>query len=209
MSRPAQPQVNHVSLQQLRAVFQKIDATYVPHLNETMAKYAITTKLRKANFLAQVGHECAKFMRFEENLNYSAQGLHTVFGKYFPTLASAQPYHRQPQKIANYVYANRMGNGSPATGDGWNYRGRGAIQLTGKNNYMAFATDMRMSLPEAVTFLSTPRGAILSAGWFWNRAVLNPLADAGNLRETTRRINGGYNGMEDRQALYNALLRVL
>lgn len=198
-----------VTHKQLQAAFPRIDAIYVPLLNETMAKFGITTHKRIAAFVAQSGHECANFMRFIENLNYSAEGLHRVFRKYFPTLAAAQPYHRNPQRIANKVYANRMGNGDTSSGDGWTYRGRGAIQLTGKSNYMAFAKDMGMTLSEAVRFLETPRGQIMSAGWFWNKNKLNAYADAGDIRGMTKRINGGEIGLAHRAKLYEKLLTVL
>jgi putative chitinase len=205
-NRPVPTLVTHA---QLKAVFPHINAGLVPLLNEAMSRYSITSKLRIAAFLAQTGHECAHFTRFEENLNYSAKGLNATFKKYFPTVESAQAYHRQPEKIANRVYSNRMGNGDIASGDGWKFRGRGAIQLTGRDNYARFATDLGLTLSDAITLLSTPRGAIMSAGWFWSKGSFNALADVSNMREMTRRINGGFKGLEDRQRLYDAVLNVL
>lgn len=198
-----------VSITQLRAIFPKIDAAYLAPINQTLAKYDISTKLRKACFLAQCGHESVNFMRFEENLNYSAEGLHATFPKYFASVAAAQPYARNPQKIANMVYANRMGNGSPGSGEGWMYRGRGAIQITGKDNYTRLAHDLGMSLPDAVTYLTKPLGAVMSAGWFWNNAHLNQYADNSDMKTITQRINGGLNGYDSRVALFHAGMAVL
>jgi putative chitinase len=200
---------NVVSHTQLRRVFPKIHAEFVPAINEACAWYRINTRLRVAAFLAQTGHESTHFMRLEENLNYSADGLLRVFGKYFPNRELAEQYHRKPEMIANRVYANRMGNGSPGSGDGWAFRGRGAIQLTGRNNYELYAREMNMTVAAVQGFLVTPRGAMLSAGWFWNKAKLNDEADEGDIRTITRRINGGYNGLADRQRIYESLLRVL
>jgi putative chitinase len=201
--------MSDVSITQLRAIFPKIDPAYMAPINETLNKYAITTKVRKACFLAQTGHESVMFMRFEENLNYSAEGLRATFPKYFASVAAAQPYARNPQKIANMVYANRMGNGAPGTNDGWSYRGRGAIQITGKDNYTRLAHDFNMTLPDTVAFLMTPRGAVMSAGWFWNGEHLNQYADNSDMKTITQRINGGLNGYDARMKLFNAGMAVL
>lgn len=171
----------------------------VLHLNHYMVSEGLITPLRKAHFLAQVGHESADLNVMTENLNYSADALRRVFGKYFPNSQTAEKYARQPQAIANRVYANRMGNGSEASGDGWLYRGAGLIQLTGKNNHQAFADAVGKPLAGIGDYLRTPQGACQSAAWFWAQNGLNRLADADDIRGITRRINGGYNGLDDRQ----------
>jgi putative chitinase len=168
---------------------------------DTAAKFQINTPLRLAHFLAQCGHESGGFRVTQENLNYSAKGLAGIFKKYFPTEAAAAPYARQPQKIANKVYANRMANGSEASGDGFKFRGRGYIQLTGRDNYTQFGKaigeDMAAN-PDAVS----SKYALLSAAWFWSKNGLNKLADAGSTDATvtsiTKRVNGGTIGLADR-----------
>lgn len=184
---------------------------FVAPLNKIMAKYGINTKHRVAAFLAQVAHESGEFTAVRENLNYSAEALRRVFRKYFPSDALAQAYARKPERIANRVYANRMGNGNEASGDGWKFRGRGLIQLTGKNNYTAFAKDNGMTLDEAVKYLETIEGAVESAAWFWYTNGLNALADQGPsaFTKVTQRINGGQNGAAHRLQLYNRALSVL
>jgi putative chitinase len=165
-------------------------------VDAVVKKYSINTRLRMCHFLAQVLHESACFKFKEENLNYSEQGLLKVFSKYFTPL-QAKSYARKPEKIANRVYANRMGNGDEASGDGWKYRGRGYIQLTGKWNY-ASAT-----IAIGIDFLNSPEtaksGGLIVAGWFWNSKNLNKLADSDNLIGITRVINGGLKGLEDRK----------
>jgi len=177
-------------------------------IEEKFPRYGVTTPVRIAGFLSQVGHESGGFSLKEENLNYSAKGLRSTFGKYFRSV-NADNYARQPEKIANYVYANRMGNGTPSSGDGWKYRGRGFIQLTGKNNYTLFARDMELTIDEAIEYLESTEGAVESALWFWNRNRLNLYADKRDVRGMTRRINGGYNGIDDRISHWNHLLNVL
>ena len=175
--------------------------------------YEINTPHRVAAFLAQCGHESGGWTTFQENLNYSAQGLCGTFKKYFPTIESATPYARQPEKIANKVYSNRMGNGPEESGDGWKYRGRGPIQLTGKNNYMQFSKDMfddwenLFNNPDWVT--EDKDFALMSAIWFWNKNGLNKEADAGDIKTMTRKINGGYIGLEDRIKHYNEAIHLL
>jgi putative chitinase len=181
----------------------------VDPLNKACAKFDISTVNRKAAFLAQVAHESGSFNFVQENLNYSADGLGKIFGKYFPTAALRTAYARKPEKIANRVYANRMGNGAEASGDGFRYRGRGLIQLTGKDNYSAFAKFMNMKLEDVVAYLETAEGAVMSAAWFWNSRGLNAYADRGDLAEMTRRINGGHNGLADRISHYNAIKKSL
>lgn len=173
--------------------------------------FEITTIPRVAAFLAQCGHESAEFTVLKENLNYSADGLMKLFGKYFPNGADA--YARQPEKIANVIYANRMGNGDTASGDGWKFRGRGPIQLTGRANYTAFANDF---FEDPETVLNDPDlvidhvpTALLSAIWFWNKNKLNAIADTGDMKLLTKRINGGYIGLEDRIKHYDHAMHIL
>jgi putative chitinase len=182
---------------------------WVPWLNMTMLKYDINTPQRQAMFLSQLAHESGNFRHVVENLNYSAAGLQKVFKKYFPTEAEAQAYARQPEKIANRVYANRMGNGDEASGEGWKYRGRGLIQLTGKNNYASFSLSADNNALLEPDLVAEPELAAVSAGWFWNTNRLNQLADTGDVRAVTRRINGGFNGLADREAKYNILITLL
>jgi putative chitinase len=171
-------------------------------LTEQFEKYEINTVNRAAGFLAQCGHESAGFTILKENLNYSAEGLNKIFKKYFPTLASAQPYHRQPEKIANKVYGGRMGNGPESSGDGYKFCGRGAIQLTGRDNYTKFAQSVGLTVEEAVADLETLDGAIESACWFWKTNGLNAICDSDDIVKMTKRINGGTIGLEDRKKHY-------
>lgn len=170
-----------------------------PIFEDIFPKYDITTVERVAGFLAQCGHESADFTVLKENLNYSADGLHRVFPKRFPTLESAQPYNRNPEKIANKIYSDRMGNGPEASGEGYKFRGRGAIQLTGKDNYSKFAAAVGKSLDEAVVYTETLSGAIESACWFWKTHNLNTYCDNNDIVGMTKVINGGTIGLEDRK----------
>jgi putative chitinase len=180
---------------------------------EVFPTYGIDTPKRIAAFLAQCGHESGGWTVFEENLNYSAQGLRKIFGKYFPNDEIALAYQRQPEKIANRIYANRMGNGPEESGEGFKYRGRGPIQLTGKSNYTAFAKDMFedwqnvVENPDWVTY--DKDFALMSAIWFWNKNGLNKEADAGDIKTMTRKINGGYIGLEDRIKHYEEAIHLL
>jgi len=182
---------------------------YIEHIISTCEMFEINTPERLSAFLAQIAYESDNFNHVIENLNYSAKGLMTIFKKYFPDEQSAAAFARQPERIANKVYANRMGNGSEHTGDGWRYRGRGLIQLTGKTNYMNCAAALGYSLNDIVYFLETPEGATKSAGWYWNLRNLNTYADDRDFNEITRKINGGYNGLEERTRIYQNALRVL
>ena len=177
--------------------------------SEVLPRYEITTVERVAAFLAQCGHESADFTTLKENLNYSAEGLSKVFPKRFPTVAAAQPYNRNPEKIANKIYADRMGNGPEASGEGYKFRGRGAIQLTGKENYSKFAASVGKTLDEAVSYCETLDGAIESACWFWNTNKLNDIADKNDIVTLTKRINGGTIGLEDRKHHFENNLIVL
>jgi len=182
---------------------------YLPFLNMTMVKRDINTPVRQAMFLSQLAHESGNFRFVVENLNYSADALRRVFGKYFPTEALANEYARQPERIANRVYADRMGNGPEASGDGWKYRGRGLIQLTGKNNYASFSMQADNNALVDPDLVAQPELAVDSAGWFWTTNRLNQLADTGDVKAVTRRINGGFNGLADREAKYNKLIVLL
>lgn len=179
---------------------------------EIIALFNINTTERVAMFLAQCGHESAGFSTFKENLNYSAKSLNAVFPKYFKNAGrNAEDYARQPEKIANVIYANRMGNGNIASGDGWKYRGRGLIQLTGKGNYAEFSKDFDiddvMKNPDLVSDDLTV--AVKSAVWFWIRNDLNKYADSNDVRGCTRRINGGYNGLDERTKLYEIIKKCM
>ena len=182
---------------------------YLPWLNMTMLKYDINTPVRQAMFLSQIAHESGNFRAVQENLNYSVNGLRSVFGKYFPDDEIAAQYARQPERIANRVYANRMGNGEESSGDGWKYRGRGLIQLTGKNNYTSFSLAADNNALLEPDLVAEPELAVESGGWFWGTNNLNRLADTGDVRVVTRRINGGYNGLTDREAKFGKLMIIL
>jgi putative chitinase len=178
-------------------------------LNDILPNYNITSVNRVAGFLAQCGHESSDFTRLTENLNYGAPGLVATFPKYFPTLESAQPYARQPEKIANHVYANRFGNGPEESGDGFRYRGRGAIQLTFHDNYQAFANAIGKSLPDTVAYCETLEGAIESACFYWKNRNINPFADAKDIQGMTKLINAKLLGLDDRTARFEKALAVL
>jgi putative chitinase len=168
---------------------------------DTAAKFQINSPLRLAHFLAQCGHESGGFKVTSENLNYSAKGLMGIFKKYFPTQQLAESYQRQPQKIANKVYANRMLNGDENSGDGFKFRGRGYIQLTGKDNYTQFGKAIGEDIASNPDIVSG-KYALLSAAWFWSKNGLNKLADGGStdavVTSITKRVNGGTIGLADR-----------
>ena len=169
-------------------------------LSAVLPRYEINTVDRVAAFLAQCGHESADFTVLRENLNYSAKGLHATWPTRFISEDAAVPYNRNPEAIANKVYSSRLGNGDEASGDGWLYRGRGAIQLTGKANYETFAESLGRTLEETVAYTETLEGAVESAAFFWNRNNLNTLADERNITAMTKKINGGTLGLEERKA---------
>ena len=203
-----------LTLQQLRQLLPK--NPYVEHWHHALAQllpeYEINTPQRIAAFVAQCAHESGGFMVLKENLNYKAPTLRKIFPKYFPTDAMAAEYAAKPNKqeaIANLVYANRMGNGGPETGDGYRYCGRGLIQLTGKQNYAWFAASLDIPVEEASEYLQTFEGAAQSACWFWETNNLNQWADKGDILTLTKRINGGTIGLEDRIKHYEHALHVL
>ena len=168
---------------------------------DTAAKFQINTPLRLAHFLAQCGHESGGFRATQENLNYSAKGLNGIFKKYFPTEAAAAAYARNPQKIANKVYGGRMGNGPEASGEGYKFRGRGYIQLTGKDNYKAFDAVVVENILEQPDLVAT-KYPLLSAAWFFHKNGLHKIADGGAtdavVTSVTKRVNGETIGLPDR-----------
>ena len=198
---------------QFKAIFPRASnpSEWVLQLNRLLPQYGINTEKRISAFLAQCGHESAGFTALKENLNYSAQALNAVFPKYFKNAGrDANLYARKPEKIANVVYANRMGNGNEQSGDGWKFRGRGLIQLTGRTNYQRFANYINnqeiMNNPDLVCSYEY---AILSAIWYWNLMNLNTYADKSDIKTMTKLINGGYNGLDERVKLFNKILKVV
>jgi putative chitinase len=187
----------------------KIAIDWVEPLEEVFRRYEINTPLRQAAFIGQCAHESANFKTLEENLNYSAEGLMKIWPSRFPTLEAAQPYHRNPEKIANRVYGGRMGNGTEETGDGWLYHGRGLIQLTGKDNYRMAGDALEMDFLHSPDYVLVPKYAALTAGWFWNKRGLNKEADAQDYTAMTRKINGGVIGLDDRIKHINHALEAL
>ncbi len=176
---------------------------WIVPLTVIFERFEINTQQRKEFFIAQIALESTGFTRLEESFAYSQQRLLQVFRKYFPSPAIAAEYVGKPEAIANKVYANRMGNGNIASGDGWRYRGRGLKQLTGKWNYQQCASDLNIDIVENPDLLLQPDYAALSAAWFWDRNKLNAIADKGNFELLTKRINGGLNGLKDRQIFLN------
>ena len=173
----------------------------IGQIPSVMSTFKIDSALRLSHFLAQCGHESAGFKAIQENLNYGAKGLLGIFKKYFPTEAKALQYERKPEKIANLVYGSRMGNGDEASGDGYKFRGRGYIQLTGKSNYAAFGKAINEDITANPDLVAT-KYPLLSAAWFWSSNGLNTLADKGaddaSVTAITKRVNGGTIGLPDR-----------
>ena len=199
--------------QQLKQLLPK--NPYIDHwhavLIQLLPDYEINTPQRMAAFIAQCAHESGSFMVLEENLNYKAPSLRKLFGKYFPTDELATAYCSMPNKqqaIANRIYASRMGNGDEHSGDGFRYKGRGLIQLTGKDNYTFFAGSLEISVEEASEYMHTFEGAAQSACWFWETNNLNQYADNNDIVTMTKRINGGTIGLEDRIKHYEHALHV-
>ncbi len=174
--------------------------TLAERYKSLLDKNGINTTLRLAHFFAQLDHESG-LKPISENLNYSAERLCEIFPKYFPTLALANQYARKPALIANRVYANRMGNGSEITGEGYRYRGRGFIQITGKNNYAALSKDTGLNFVEFPEGLISEPNSMVSALWYWSKINGNKLADKDDIKAITKAINGGYNGLQHRAEL--------
>lgn len=172
----------------------KLSKKYKTLLN----KYGVNTPLRLAHFFAQIKHE-SNLKPISENLNYSAQGLIKTFFKYFQNATIAQEYARKPEKIANRVYANRMRNGDELSGDGWKYRGRGFIQITGKNNYKSLSKDTGIDYISNPDLLLTEADSMISALWYWDKVNANDKADKDDIVSITKAINGGLNGISHRK----------
>ena len=184
---------------------------YVEHwcdaLNKILPDYDISTPQRVAAFLAQTAHESGGYSALHENLNYKAESLCKVWPSHF-TAAIANDYAHNPERIANRAYAGRMGNGDEASGDGWNFCGRGLLQVTGRVNYQAFADSVGMNVTDVPAFLQTFEGAVQSACWFWENNNLNSYADSGDFVTMTKKINGGTLGLDDRTARYRHAMQV-
>lgn len=187
---------------------QYIDDWY-ESLIDVLPDYEIDTPERIAAFIAQCSHESGGFKFLKENLNYRAESLVKVWPRHFPNLEIANQYARQPERIANRAYANRMGNGDEDSGDGWKFAGKGLIQLTGRNNYQQFADSINIDIEELPEYLVTFEGAVKSACWFWQKNNLNQWADQRDIKTLTKRINGGTIGLEDRIKHYNHALEIL
>ena len=184
-----------------------IDPSWLDPLTSAFERFEINTPERQAAFIGQCAHESANFKTLQENLNYSAKGLNATWPSRFPSDEAAQPFHRQPEKIANKVYSGRMGNTDE--GDGWKYRGRGLIQLTGKDNYRLASDALEVDFITDPDLVLTKEYAALTAAWYWNKRGLNKEADAKDFTGMTKKINGGTIGLADRVAHINSALNVL
>jgi putative chitinase len=182
----------------------------ISQIPEVMEKFKIDTATKLAHFLAQCGHESGGFRVVNENLNYSAKGLMGIFKKYFPTPQLAEAYQRKPEKIANKVYASRMGNGAEASGDGFKFRGRGFIQLTGKDNYTAFGKSIGVDIAAQPDLVAT-KYPLLSAAWFFSKNCLKRCIDASDATvvSVTKCVNGGTIGLADRQKHFKEYYELL
>ena len=196
-----------MNVEQLQAL--GIDEKWLGPLEETFAKYDISTSQRQSSFIGQCAHESGNFRILEENLNYSAARLMAVWPSRFPSLDVAEQYANNPEKLANKIYSGRMGNGNEESGEGYAYRGRGLLQMTGKEAYANCGSGLGMDFLSNPDLLSTPEYACLSAGWFWGKRGLNVLADSKDYETMTKRINGGLNGLDDRKAKIVKALSVL
>ena len=175
-----------------------IGADWVDALNETFSRFNINTKNQQAMFIGQCSHECGNFRLLEENLNYRAETLMKLWPKRFPSLEFAKQYEKNPKKIANSVYASRMGNRDEASGDGYRFRGRGALQCTGHSTYFHAGKALGVDFVMQPDLIATPKYAALTAGWFWDTHKLNPPSDALDYTKVTKIINGGTIGLDDR-----------
>jgi putative chitinase len=186
-----------------------IGPQWVDALNETFNRFGINSKNQQAAFIGQCGHECGNFKILEENLNYRAATLMKLWPKRFPTLEVANQYGGNPKKIANMVYSSRMGNRDESSGDGYRFRGRGCIQLTGHANYFHAGKALGYDFVMEPDLVATPKFAALTAGWFWSTHGCNELADRGDWTALTKKINGGVIGLADRVKHTNEALAVL
>lgn len=178
-------------------------------LSQVLPDYDINSPRRVAAFVAQCAHESGNFRVLKENLNYKAESLMRVWPRYFPGLEVANQYAHNQEAIANRAYANRMGNGDEASGDGWRYCGRGLLQITGRDNYQSFADSVSIPVEEAPAYLATFEGAAQGAAWFWEANNLNTLADQDDITTMTKKINGGTLGLAERTANYAAACQLL
>lgn len=199
-----------ITLDQLKKIIptNKEPEAWLEVLLEVLPRYDINTPMRLAGFLAQTAHESADYKLLEENLNYSAAQLQKTWPKRFDATTASQ-FARKPEAIANKVYSDRMGNGSAASGDGWRFRGRGIKQLTGRDNYTAFGKSVGMTAEKTAEYLTTKKGAVESAAWFWKTNNLNRFADVGDIVGMTKAINGGDIGLTDRKKRYESAKKVL
>jgi putative chitinase len=186
-----------------------IDLKFLDPLNETFERFNINTHRKQGAFIGQMSHECGNFTKFEEGLSYSAERLTKIWPKRFPTLESAQPYARNGKALANKVYANRMGNRDEASGDGFRFRGRGAVQLTGYSQYFHASKALGVDFVMEPDLVATPKYAILTAGFFWDTHKCNEIAETGDWAKLTKTINGGLIGLDDRVKHINHALAVL
>ena len=198
--------ITQQQLLQILPQARQVAGFFVPALNAAMTRFKINSPVRMAAFIAQVGHESGQLTRMVENLNYSSDRLQAVWPNRFDAVLAAQ-VARKPEQIANIAYGGRMGNALP--GDGWKYRGRGLIQLTGANNYRAAGAALGLDLVNHPELVEQPETAALVAGWFWQSNGLNELADSGQFAKITRTINGGLTGQADRVALRDLAAKVL
>lgn len=196
-----------VSPEQLKKMH--IGEQWVDALNETFQRFNILTPIQQASFIGQCGHECGNFRILEENLNYRAETLMKLWKSRFPTIEIANEYAKNPKKIANKVYANRMGNRDEASGDGYRFRGRGCIQLTGHANYFHAGQACSEDFVMQPDLVATPRYAAMTAGWFWDTHKLNQYADRQDFLMMTKKINGGTIGLDDRIKHINHALDIL
>lgn len=186
-----------------------IGPQWVDALNETFERFGIKSPNQQAAFIGQCGHECGNFRILEENLNYRAETLCKLWPKRFPTLEFAKQYEKNPRKIANSVYSGRMGNRDESSGDGYRFRGRGCIQLTGHANYFHAGKALGIDFVMEPDLVATPKYAALTAGWYWATHGCNDIADRGDWTALTKKINGGTIGLADRIKHTNEALAVL
>lgn len=193
----------------LAKIMPRAPLPWLVALVDAMPRWFIDTPTRQSAFLGQIAHESVELTRLEENLNYSVARMMQVWPSKFPTSQSAIPYAYKPEKLANYVYANRIGNGDEASGDGWMYRGRGPIQITGRENYRKFGLYIDKPLEQFPELALLPEHGAAVACAFWQHNGLNELADKGDHAAITRKVNGGQHGLEQRIAYANTAARVL
>ena len=205
--------INNINLNVLLAICPERTAAELAPWVEPMKiacwKFEINNIRRVSAYIAQMSHESQLKPGREENLSYRAKRMTEVWSGRFPTIASAKPYERNPEKLANKVYADRMGNGNEASGDGWRYRGGGPLQVTGKANWSGFAADMKMPVEKALVYGRTLEGGIMAAAWFWEENGINRLADTPGVSDESKRINGGLHGLADRTNRFNAGVEAL